>query len=180
MHFLNRQEGWAVSEPSGIGGPRGSVEQAGWWALSPLATAVVPGNSPRPAAPTRRQALVSRASSEPKESWSAGANRQLGLHDVVRVYTTHDGGDTWFGRAPPSDPASDRYGNAPQLWAADFPFSASSPTDWMLFIGPKLYVTHDAGEHWETLTPAPAIGQVFSLDDDVGIVGLGLGHRSPL
>lgn len=58
---------------------------------------------------------------------------------------------------------SNRYGANSFFTAPNFLFSAASPSDWMLFIGPHLYVTHDAGVNWTTLTPTPAIGRVYAL-----------------
>jgi photosystem II stability/assembly factor-like uncharacterized protein len=155
--FLNRQDGYGVSEPSGFSGSSGQATKPG----GGLYQTRDGGRTWEFSAPSSADATTSFGLPQffgPDGvvlRWS-----EWGLHDTVELSTTHDGGHTWFGKAPPSDPGSDRYG---KFMAPQFPFSAWSPTDWMLFIGPKLYVTHDAGEHWETLTPAPAIGQVFSI-----------------
>ena len=164
MHFLDLEHGWAVSEPSGYSGSPGLATKGGgdlyrtddggrtWTPFSPDIGGTLHFGIPQ----WFGNDGVVVAWSEPGE--------ESGQHDQVRVYTTHDGGNSWRGQvAPPADDATDRYGNSPQLLAPESPFSASSPLDWMLFIGPDLYVTHDAGAHWDTLTPAPAITRVFSL-----------------
>jgi photosystem II stability/assembly factor-like uncharacterized protein len=162
VQFVNQQDGWGVSEPSGYGNAGVATKPGGhlyrtqnggrtWQQFSPDIGGSLAFGVPRFFGADG----VVVAWSEPSE--------ESGHHDQVRVYTTHDGGNSWSGQVAPSDPAADQYGNAPQLLAPAFPFSASSPSDWMLFLGPNVYVTDDAGADWSRFTPAPAIGAVYSL-----------------
>ena len=163
IHFVNEQDGWGVSEPSGYGNAGVATKPGG-----ELFRTNDGGHTWKPFLPDIGGTL---SFGVPQFFGAEGVvvgwdepNKGSGHHDQIRVYTTHDGGTSWRGQvAPPSDPASDQYGNLPTLSAPVFPFSASSPTDWMLFIGPNVYVTDDAGAHWTTFTTEPAIGRVESL-----------------
>ena len=80
----------------------------------------------------------------------------------VVVYVTRDGGATWAARLAPG--AANVIG---ETWA--FPkalsFSAPTATDWLLFAGPRLFVTHDAGRTWSVVQPQPAPRRTLDVYD---------------
>jgi photosystem II stability/assembly factor-like uncharacterized protein len=67
------------------------------------------------------------------------------------IYTTVDGGVTWTSHPTPVDKAI-------ASWPSDgapIPFAATGPTDWALFVGPRLYTTTNAGSTWAASIPKP-------------------------
>jgi photosystem II stability/assembly factor-like uncharacterized protein len=68
----------------------------------------------------------------------------------VVVFVTEDGGESWVARPTP---ASANVGAQTWGFPEALPFSAASPTDWILFVGSALYVTHDAGRTWSVFHP---------------------------
>lgn len=67
------------------------------------------------------------------------------------VFTTDDGGSSWTPHPPPYDPATGRWASP----GVGIPFSASTYTDWSLFVGPELYATANAGGTWARALPTP-------------------------
>ena len=67
------------------------------------------------------------------------------------VFTTDDGGSSWTAHPAPSDPATGKWASP----GIGLPFSASTDTDWSLFVGPKLYTTANAGGTWMVTIPIP-------------------------
>jgi photosystem II stability/assembly factor-like uncharacterized protein len=67
------------------------------------------------------------------------------------VFTTADGGARWTAHVTPPDPSTKAWTGAGDA----IPFSAPSPAVWMLFVGPRLYVTTDAGRTWTKSRPEP-------------------------
>jgi photosystem II stability/assembly factor-like uncharacterized protein len=66
---------------------------------------------------------------------------------TLAVYESHDGGSTWTTRSAPADPEVNVVNDI------DYRFSAAGPSDWALLFGTHVFLTHDAGRHWSTLTP---------------------------
>ena len=166
--FVDRNDGWGVSEPSGYGGTSGVPTVPGGTLYRTAdggrtwQTVQLPAING--ASPVTAFAGVPQFFGEDGVVVAWLQAHASGSRDQIAVYTTHDGGATWVGQLAPSDSTLERYGETTahgrNLTAPNFPFSASSPTDWMLFLGPNLYTTTDAGQHWQTLTPSPAIGMV--------------------
>jgi photosystem II stability/assembly factor-like uncharacterized protein len=77
------------------------------------------------------------------------------------IFTTDDGGSSWTSHRTPSNRASGKWTSV----GSGIPFSASSRTDWSLFVGPELYSTVNAGETWRRFVPRPTWqpGQMQSL-----------------
>jgi len=77
------------------------------------------------------------------------------------VLATHDGGDTWAAHQVPTV-------NAPRgakQAVLGLHFTATSPADWKLLVGPALYTTNNFGRSWEQFDPTPrfAPGTVSSV-----------------
>lgn len=92
----------------------------------------------------------------------AGVIDRRSGRDSFVVFATSDGGARWSRRTLPADPdLRDYFSTAEPLSAINgrrrlaVPFSAAAPADWLVFIGPHLYATRDAGRHWSTITPRP-------------------------
>jgi photosystem II stability/assembly factor-like uncharacterized protein len=71
----------------------------------------------------------------------------------VVVYTTTTGGRRWLPHPAPAVAVA-----GPQTWGVPtaLPFSAASPSTWVLFPGPTLYRTTNGGRTWTTVHPAYA------------------------
>jgi photosystem II stability/assembly factor-like uncharacterized protein len=85
-----------------------------------------------------------------------------GKAQQVVVFVTRDGGATWTARpAPPRADVRAQTWGIPQA----LQFSAANPDDWVLFVSPLLYTTHDAGRTWTVVharyaPPAPLVWDV--------------------
>jgi photosystem II stability/assembly factor-like uncharacterized protein len=82
--------------------------------------------------------------------------------DSLVVFTTTDGGAHWSRHTLPADPdlrdyfsAADKYSTINGSLRLAVPFSAPTPSDWVVFVGPRLYTTSDGGRRWSTITPRP-------------------------
>jgi photosystem II stability/assembly factor-like uncharacterized protein len=72
------------------------------------------------------------------------------------LYATEDGGSRWRAEPLPAAP------NPPSLspgWYSEPAFEVSSPDDWAMRAGPRLYVTGDAGQHWAEMPGPPTYGK---------------------
>jgi photosystem II stability/assembly factor-like uncharacterized protein len=82
--------------------------------------------------------------------------------DSLVVFATSDGGAHWSSHTLPADPDLRDYFSASNPLSAingtlrlAVPFSAPAASDWIAFVGPRLYTTSDGGRHWSTITPRP-------------------------
>lgn len=74
------------------------------------------------------------------------------------LYATTNGGKSWALHLTPDDPGIAAYSPSndwPGL-AVWVPWSALNRSDWFIYVGPKLYITNDAGRTWHSLTPRPS------------------------
>ena len=74
-----------------------------------------------------------------------------GTQPIV-VYVTHDAGKNWAAVPAPLDPST----RALQKGYPADDFSAVSMTQWVLYVGPRLYETADGGRKWSWTVPTPA------------------------
>jgi photosystem II stability/assembly factor-like uncharacterized protein len=165
--FLNPRDGWAVSDPSRMTGPSYNLPVGG----GVLYRTTDGGRQ-------WQRVQLPAASGFAGESMTVGIPRFFGSRDGVVpvrfrdrltgsqhvvVYVTNNGGDSWSGRPAPSDADLRRY-----TWGFPeaVPFSAANATDWVLFVGPRLYATADAGRSWSTVHPAyaPNAPRVWDVD----------------
>lgn len=149
--FADSEHGWGVSGPSDFATGSGQATNPG----GKLFATSDGGHSWKPAAfPVMRG--ISAA------EMVFGLPRFFGRSGVVAalsplsstgaanvwIYTTPDRGASWTGRPAPADPAISQYGKAT---SPPLPFSAVDPSTWVLFLGPRLAITRDAGEHTVTV-----------------------------
>jgi photosystem II stability/assembly factor-like uncharacterized protein len=168
--FRDGQHGWGRTGPNGLG-PGGSLVHPGgalyrtadggrtWTAVDPL------GIGPEPSAPALTTAPRARSavygvpalfgSDVVVPAWVQGPTPGA----TVDVLVSHDDGATWSGRSAPDDLNASRY-----TGDIGFPFSASSVTDWVVYIGPRLYSTRDGGATWTTVEPEPTWQTIEAVD----------------
>jgi photosystem II stability/assembly factor-like uncharacterized protein len=89
---------------------------------------------------------------------------RLGAQGRATVFVTTNGGRTWSSHPAPTDAGLSRY-LPTDLSVSAPPFSAITPSQWAMFVGPALYRTSDAGQHWERVAAQPrwSPGAVLSL-----------------
>ncbi len=82
--------------------------------------------------------------------------------DSLVAFTTTDDGAHWSRHSLPADPDLRAYFAASNPSTAingtlrlAVPFSAPTLSDWVVFVGPRLYTTSDGGRRWSTITPRP-------------------------
>jgi len=160
--FLDRREGFAISDPSWTG-PAQSTP-AGGGILYRTADGGRQWRRVNLAAPSKYQGQP-QVDDLPKFFGARHGvlsarfrDRATGAQHVV-VYTTADGGATWIAHLAPENADVRAY-----QWGVSgaTPFSAVSARSWVLFVGDTLYSTRDAGRSWRLLHPryAPALPRI--------------------
>ncbi len=93
-----------------------------------------------------------------------GQDPRSRVHGRATVFVTTNGGRTWSSHPAPPDAGLSRYLRS-DLSVSAPPFSAINPRQWVMFVGPALYTTTDAGKHWERVETQPrwSPGAVLSL-----------------
>jgi photosystem II stability/assembly factor-like uncharacterized protein len=177
LHFVDRDRGWAVTDPTdffGIGPPGkpgGALYRTGdagkTWQVVALPTAEAIGSLPL----------------------AVGAPQFLGHDDVVAarlvlkpanqrtivVYSSHNSGATWTAHDAPSV-IGVRFSDLDS-----YRFSAATASDWTLLVRSHLYATHDAGEHWTMLTPTTGrlVDVDFTTPSSGWLIAVAIAHACP-
>jgi photosystem II stability/assembly factor-like uncharacterized protein len=145
IRFSDARDGWAVSEPAGGGIVYRTRNGGHTWSRVSLP------------APTRYRGQPVTAGTPHFFGSRIGVipvrfrDRSRAQHVVV--YATSNGGATWTPRPAPAtaDLRGESWGFPEAL-----PFSAATPNDWFLIVGPSVYATHDGGRNWSSIrTVAP-------------------------
>jgi photosystem II stability/assembly factor-like uncharacterized protein len=168
--FRDAQHGWGRTGPNGLGSGGSFVHPGGalyrtadggrtWTAVDPLGIGPHPSPPASTTAPQARSAVYGVptlfGSDVVVPAWVRGPSGQA----AVEVVVSHDDGVTWSDRIAPDDPNASRYDGG-----VGFPFSATSAADWVLYVGPRLYSTNDAGATWTTVEPSPTWQRIDGLD----------------
>ncbi len=157
MAFTTIQQGWAVTDPTHtahVDDPGGIAYQTTDGGRTWHVARSLPG--------AQRYGLPTFFT--PGTGVILGQDPRFGAHGGATVFVTTNGGRTWSSHPAPTDAGLSRYLPA-DLSVSTPPFSAISPRQWVMFVGPALYRTSDAGNHWERVATQPrwSPGAVLSL-----------------
>jgi photosystem II stability/assembly factor-like uncharacterized protein len=157
MVFSTIQQGWAVTEPTHtaqIDDPGGVAYQTTDGGRTWHVVRSLPG-AERYGLPTFFTASTGVILGQDPRSRAQGR---------ATVFVTTSGGRTWSSHPAPTDAGLSRYLPA-DLSVSAPPFSAIDIRQWVMFVGPALYTTTDAGKHWRRVATQPrwSPGAVLSL-----------------
>ncbi len=170
--FLTRQRGWALTKPSWrhspstgrtVEDPGGALYETSDGGLSWHQVQALPVDE-RYQLPTfldgRMGVLL-------------GLDAVPGARGESTVFVTANGGQTWTPHPGPRNPALLGYVRGATASLPGPPFSAVSPRQWFVFMGPAMYTTVDAGRHWGRIATDPywSAGAMQSLHFESGSHG---------
>ncbi|TMB64897.1 MAG: hypothetical protein E6J43_12795, partial [Chloroflexi bacterium] len=109
----------------------------------------------------------------PQVGWLVLGNNRTGFSDDGRILATRDGGKTWYVQsAPPVRPMQfiDERNGWGYIWWQLSPSTTPKPEESPTFCQ-CLAITHDGGQSWQQLPPAPKYPQNFTfkfVDENAG------------